>query len=308
MEKLSEAIFSKRAILLTGKGGVGRTTIAAALALAAARRGLRVLIAEVGEPDVDFSPLGAIFGHQTLPKQPTVLAPGVSGVMVWSRMGHERFLRMVLPIPALVRAALRSGALRRMLDAAPSLNELGVFYHMLSLVRENPDTGKADYDLFIVDLPATGHALGMAHLPENILSIIPSGPIHRAMTEGMSVFFNPELSAMFVVTLPETLPVTECVELLEGLESTDMPIGGVLVNKVHADDFTADEREALSPLFEGRALFGETRFLGLSKVDEALQTLESAVDVPIVRLPEAVGNEMQIAESLSRTFDVEGGQ
>ena len=75
---MSEAIFSKRAILLTGKGGVGRTTVAAALALAAARRGKRVLIAEVGEPDLDYSPLGAIFGRETLPKEPTHLAPGIS--------------------------------------------------------------------------------------------------------------------------------------------------------------------------------------------------------------------------------------
>jgi len=152
-----DAIFSKRAILLTGKGGVGRTTVAAALAIAAAKQGKRVLVAEVGEPDLDHSPLAAIFGQKTLPKEPIALAEGISGVMIWSRMGHERFLKRVVPVPTLVRAALRSGALRKMLDAAPSLKELGVFYHMLSLVRENPKTGERDYDLFIVDLPATGH-------------------------------------------------------------------------------------------------------------------------------------------------------
>jgi anion-transporting ArsA/GET3 family ATPase len=305
---VSEAIFSKRAILLTGKGGVGRTTVAAALALAAAKRGKRVLIAEVGEPDVDHSPLGAVFGRNTLPKEPVELLPGISGVMVWSRMGHERFLRMVLPIPALVRAALRSGALRRMLDAAPSLNELGVFYHMHSLVRENASTGEADFDLFIVDLPATGHALGMAHLPENILSIIPSGPIHRAMKDGMEVFFNKDVSAMYIVTLPEALPVTECVELLEGLESTEMPIGGVIVNKVHPDDFSEEERHDLACVFEGRQVFGETRFLGLSKVESALKTLEARVKLPILRLPEAVGEGLPLAKVLSNAFNSEDNQ
>lgn len=289
--------------MLTGKGGVGRTSVAAAMALAAAKQGKRVLIAEVGEPDVDFSPLAAIFGRNTLPKEPIPLAPGVSGVMVWSRMGHERFLRMVLPIPALVKAALRSGALRRMLDAAPSLNELGVFYHMLSLVRPRSATGQSEFDLFIVDLPATGHALGMAHLPENILSIIPSGPIHRAMREGMSVFFNAEESAMYIVTLPELLPVTECVELLDGLESTEMPIGGVIVNKVHLDTFSEEEREALAPIFANRRLFGETRFLGLGKVEEALSLLEARVDAPILKLPEAVGEGLELAKKMAESFE-----
>ena len=289
--------------MLTGKGGVGRTSVAAAMALAAAKQGKKVLIAEVGEPDVDFSPLGAIFGRNTLPKEPVSLAPGVSGVMVWSRMGHERFLRMVLPIPALVKAALRSGALRRMLDAAPSLNELGVFYHMLSLVRPNANTGQVDFDLFIIDLPATGHALGMAHLPENILSIIPSGPIHRAMKEGMSVFFNEAESAMYIVTLPELLPVTECVELLDGLESTEMPIGGVIVNKVHLDTFSEEERAALAPIFAQRRLFGETRFLGLGKVEEALNLLQERVNARILRVPESVGEGRVLAEKMADSFD-----
>ena len=222
--------------------------------------------------------------------------------MVWSRMGHERFLRMVLPIPALVKAALRSGALRRMLDAAPSLNELGVFYHMLSLVRPNANTGQVDFDLFIIDLPATGHALGMAHLPENILSIIPSGPIHRAMKEGMSVFFNEAESAMYIVTLPELLPVTECVELLDGLESTEMPIGGVIVNKVHLDTFSEEERAALAPIFAQRRLFGETRFLGLGKVEEALNLLQERVNARISH-SESVGEGRVLAEKMADSFD-----
>ena len=305
---LSKAFFSKRAILLTGKGGVGRTTVAAALALAASKEGKRVLIAEVGEPDLDHSPLGAIFGRKTLPKEPEELAPGISGVMVWSRMGHERFLRVVLPIPVLVRAALRSGALRRMLDAAPSLNELGVFYHLLSLVRGQRKDGEPEFDLLIVDLPATGHALGMAHLPETILTIIPSGPIHRAMTEGMEVFFNKELCAMYIVTLPEALPVTECVELLEGLEATEMPVGGVIVNKVHPDNFSDDEREALAPIFKGREVFGETRYLGLSKVEEALGILEDRVHVPITRLPEGVGEGMELASTIADVIGARGSQ
>ena len=293
-----QTLFHNRAVMLTGKGGVGRTTVAAAIARAGADQGLSVLIAEVGEPDVDHSPLGALFGHPTLPKEPVQLEENIFGVMIWARMGHERFLRRVLPIPALVKAALRSGALRRMLDAAPSLNELGVFYHMLSLAREQQGAHPR-FDLMVIDLPATGHALGMASLPENILSIIPSGPIHRAMREGMDIFFNPEQAAMYVVTLPEALPITECVELLEGLKETEIPIGGVIVNKVFKDSFSDEERARLRPMMENNEVFGATRYLGITKVKEALNGLKDLVKVPTIQLSEQPVEGMELVDRMA---------
>ncbi|MFT7517982.1 MAG: arsenite-transporting ATPase [Kiritimatiellia bacterium] len=279
-------LFEKRALLLTGKGGVGRSTVTATLAMAAARMGKRVLIAEIGEPEEDLAALGRIFGRKTLPAEPVPLARNIDGVMLWSRKGHERFLRMVLPLAALVRAALRSKALRRMFDAAPSLNELGVFYHMLTLARETRPGGEPMWDLFIIDLPATGHALGLATLPDRILQMMPTGPIARAIHEGKEVFFNAQISAMCIVTLPETLPVTECLELLEGLRETDIPLGPVIVNKVVGDDFTAEEREALLPMMREHDVYGATRFLGIGMVESSLAQLELEAKLPVHRIPE----------------------
>lgn len=281
-----QTLFSKRALLISGKGGVGRTTVTAALAMAAARQGKRVLIAEIGEPDEDLAALGRLFGKQTLPADPVPLARNVDGVMLWSRKGHERFLRMVLPVAALVRAALRSKALRRLLDAAPSLNELGVFYHMLTLTREERPGGGPAWDLLIVDLPATGHALGLATLPDRILQLIPSGPIARAVKEGKEVFFDERQSAMVVVTLPETLPVTECLELIEGVGETDLPVAGVIANKVVGDDFSEEERAALEPMVRETAVFGATRFLGIGMVADSLRKLREKSGTPVWRVPE----------------------
>ncbi len=279
-------LFARRALLITGKGGVGRTTVTAALAMAAARDGKRVLIAEMGEPDEDLAALGRLFGRRTLSADPVPLARNIDGVMLWSRKGHERFLSMVLPIAALVRAALKSTPLRRMLDAAPSLNELGVFYHMLTLAREQRPGGGPAWDLIIVDLPATGHALGLATLPDRVLQLLPTGPIARAIGEGKEVFFDARTSAMVVVTLPETLPVTECLDLLEGLSETDMPIGGVIVNKVVGDDFTDEERAVLDPIVREHKLFGATRYLGIGMVERSLATLHERSGTPVWRLPE----------------------
>lgn len=281
-----ESLFDKRALLISGKGGVGRTTVTAALAMAAARAGKRVLIAEIGEPDEDLAALGRLFGRQTLPADPVPLARNVDGVMLWSRKGHERFLRMVLPVAALVRAGLRSKALRRLLDAAPSLNELGVFYHMLTLVREEASAGRPKWDLLIIDLPATGHALGLATLPDRILQLIPTGPIARTVRDGKDVFFNEDSSAMVVVTLPETLPVTEALELIEGVRETDLPVAGIIVNKVVGDDFTEEEREALAPLVAERPVFGATRFLGIGMVSQSLDRLREASETTVWKVPE----------------------
>lgn len=292
-------LFEKRALLITGKGGVGRTTTTAALAMAAARTGKRVLIAEMGEPDEDVAALGRLFGRRTLSADPVPLARNIDGVMLWSRKGHERFISVVLPIAALVRAALRSSALRRMLDAAPSLNELGVFYHMLTLAREERPGGGPAWDLIIVDLPATGHALGLATLPDRVLQLLPSGPIAKAIHEGKRVFFDPESAAMMVVTLPETLPVTECLELLEGLRETDMPIGGVIVNKVVGDEFSEAERQALDPLIAEHDLFGATRFLGISMVERSLRQLRDATGTPVWRLPEIASEGPGLIHGLS---------
>lgn len=292
-------LFEKRALLITGKGGVGRTTTTAALAMAAARTGKRVLIAEMGEPDEDVAALGRLFGRRTLSADPVPLARNIDGVMLWSRKGHERFISVVLPIAALVRAALRSSALRRMLDAAPSLNELGVFYHMLTLAREERPGGGPAWDLIIVDLPATGHALGLATLPDRVLQLLPSGPIAKAIHEGKDVFFDPDSAAMMVVTLPETLPVTECLELLEGLRETDMPIGGVIVNKVVGDEFSEAERQALDPLIAEHDLFGATRFLGISMVEQSLRQLRDSTGTKVWRLPEIASEGPGLIHGLS---------
>ena len=93
-------LLSRRALLVTGKGGVGRTTVVAAIAMAAARRGKRVLVAELGEPDEDLASLGRLFGRQTLPADPVPLARNIDGVMLWcTRTSRSRPLssRVVTP-------------------------------------------------------------------------------------------------------------------------------------------------------------------------------------------------------------------
>lgn len=290
---------TKRTVFVAGKGGVGRTTLATALALAASNQGKRVLVAEIGVPEVDFSPLGHLFGRDTLPDVPIPLAPDVFGVVLASRTGHEAFLRSVLPVPVLVRAALQSKPLRRFFSATPSLNELGVFYHLLVLAKQLNHQKKPAFDQIIIDLPATGHALALAQLPEQLLRIIPRGPIAMAMREGTQRFFDAEYAALWVATLPEALPVSECLELVQALQDTSMPLGGVLVNKVPNQRFSKAERQLLDAMVQQHAVFGTTQYQGLVHMQAALHRLATSTELPLCQVPTRTEDGLALARALA---------
>lgn len=280
------ALLNRRIILVTGKGGVGRTTTTAALARACARAGRRVLIAEIGDPESGWSPLARLYGREQLPEDPTPLERGVDGCLLWATKGHGMFAEKMLPVGALARAAMKSKALERLLDAAPSFQEMGVFYHFLGLVKQQRSGGAPMWDTMIVDMPATGHTLALTGLPTVLLRLMPTGPIAELLREGQAYLNNPKQTACFVVTLPETLPVTEALELIDGLRETNMHVGAVLVNKVVEDVFSAQERAWLSERLEGRAVFGATRFLTMAEIERSLERLRRSVGIPAWQIPE----------------------
>ncbi len=279
-------LLDKRIVLVTGKGGVGRTSITAALARVAADNGRRVLVTEIGEPGGDYSPLARLFGRDTLPAAPQQLEPGVSGSLLWSRVGHTRFLEKVLPVPALVKAGMRSKALGRLLDAAPSFHEMGVFYHLLTLLKQRRADGEYEHETVLLDMPATGHTLALTGLPAILLKILPTGPIADLLREGQAMLNNPATGAACVVTLPETLPVSECLELLDGLRATRMPVGMVLVNRVVNDPFTDEERAWLGPILASRPTIGAARFHSAAQTERSLERLRRHARVPVSTLPE----------------------
>ena len=282
--------------MVTGKGGVGRTTIAAALAHLGARRGRRVLLAEFAEPTgVHSSTLAAHFGEQVFGAKPREVAPGVWGVMLQSAVGTERFLTSIFKVPALSRLALRTQALRRMLQAGPSFHELGLFYHLLDMLRATDGDGVWRYDLVVLDMPATGHTLALTGLPGVLLRLVSRGPIANALRAGQAILNDPEQSAACVVTLPEPLPVSECLDLLEGLRQTAMPVGEVLVNRIPLDPFTIEERRALDEMLVGHEVRGLTLVDRLRRSEGALALLRKSLTVPMLGVDEVVAADPALA-------------
>ncbi|MCG3173075.1 MAG: hypothetical protein GMKNLPBB_01251 [Myxococcota bacterium] len=279
-------LFDRRIVLVTGKGGVGRSSVTGALALAAAKAGKRVLLTEIGEPGKGYSAVGRWFGRENWTEEPEPLAPGIHGCYLYMRAGHEDFLASVLPSELLAKAAIRSRALRRFLDAAPSFAEMGVFQHLLKLIKKTRRDGSPQHELIFVDMPATGHTLGLTGLPEILLKLITSGPMARNLREGQSYMNDPARSCACVVTLPETLPVTECLELIEGLKETRVHVGAVVLNRFPIDPFTPREREALVPMIQQYPLYGAG---GLKQIDasrKSIQRLRANLSAPLYTTPE----------------------
>ena len=280
--------FERRVHLIMGKGGVGRTTVAVSMAQAAALRGKRVLLTEVGDPEATKSAIGAFFGREELRVEPEHVAPGIDACRLWAEKGQESFARTVLPTGPRVKTALRSRAMRRLMSAAPAFHELGIFYHLLSLLELCGKDGQEQYSAVIVDMPATGHALALAELPKITLQVISRGPLPNAMRRGQAYINNPAVTAAWVVTLPEQLPVTESLELLEGLKRTGVPAAGVILNR-HLDNyFSKAEIEVIEGALQDHPVRGTTSFQRIQTADRSSTRLRESTDLPIVQLDNIV--------------------
>lgn len=282
-------VAQRRAVIVTGKGGVGKTTVSAALGRAWAKRGKRVLIAEI-VPHADTpSQLATALGVAAPTEEPAKIAPNLSLTLVTPPIGHLRFLQDALPLKVLADAAMKSAGLRRFLTAAPGFSDMGVLYRVLDLMKRKRSDGADEYEIVVVDSPATGHALALAQIPEFLVRVIPAGPIARVAKEGIAVLTDPNVTGCVIVTLPETLPATEALELKKGLAEHKLMVSAIVVNRVPADPFSADEWRELETL--------PTNVLGVREARRVHRAREALALLPgAVRLPEVNENPVDALE------------
>lgn len=301
---------SARVLLVSGKGGVGKSTVAATLAAALVARGEEVLLAEVSADAEGPSALGPPFGLGRVGPTPRPVAERLSLVQVSAAEGHRQFLHDVLHARVLAEAAVRSRALRRFLEAGPAFRELGVLYHLLHLLRQarpgrGPRGGTPLYPRMVVDLPATGHALALAQLPAVVERLLPGGPIGTAVREGHALLRDPARTGVVLVTLPEQLPVSEVLELSQALPPLELPHAATVVNRLPEDPFAPTEREEARRLLAAHPrLWGARLFARLERTREATGLLAAAPlhregRVALLTLPEVPAEEAQAPARLA---------
>lgn len=290
-----------RAILVTGKGGVGKTTVAVSLARFIASQGKRVLVTEIGSEGQTTSALADALGVDKITDEPREIAPGLSLAALDPATGLSRFLRDVLPMKILADAAMRAGAVRRFFAAAPTFPEMGVLYRLLDLVRARRRDGSFEHETIVVDLPATGHALALAQIPGSLLRVIPTGPIAVAVKEGLALLTDPRLTGAVVVTLPETLPISEALELAAGIREHKIPLAQIFVNRVPFDPFDAEEHAIVARMLEERApMLGARSLERIRRARAALDRIAEAVDVPVATLQDVwFDQSRQVADEVA---------
>lgn len=224
----------RRLLIVTGKGGVGKTSVAAGLAQALSQSGRRVLLADTSRSEGQSPPVHALYPSVSISGDPVLVRPNVWAVALSAATGHRRFLEDVLPVRVLADAAMRSNAVRSFLVAAPGFAEMGMMYHAMDLLGQDSKRGKTLYDVCIIDSPATGHALALAQIPAFLLNVIPAGPMARVARDGLALLSDPSQTSALIVTAPEVLPLTEALELSAGLRRHKIDVGAIAINKVPA--------------------------------------------------------------------------
>jgi anion-transporting ArsA/GET3 family ATPase len=284
-------LFNLQFVTVVGKGGVGKTTVSAALALAAARRGKRVLLAMCNAKErvsqlLEVPPIG--------PHNQSIL-PGIDAVNMNPKVALEEYGMMVLKVRALYRAIFENRLVSAFLRGTPGIEAWSMLGKAQFHARELSSDGRPRYDMVVLDSPATGHGLEMLRVPKVLLDIAPPGLLRREAEHAWELFSDPVRSGALIVTLPEDMPVSESIELHAALrDELKLPVAALAVNGVIPRLF--DEREgavlleaarngAQDPLVGTLLQAGRRRTLRERVQAEALARIESELPLPRFELP-----------------------
>ena len=191
-------LLDKDLVVVTGKGGVGKSTVAAALGIAAAGLGKRTVVAEVGGR-ADTVPL--------------LSGRGVEQVSITPGEAKDQYLHDQLPGPV-AELLSRSGTFAAFVEATPGMAELLTIGKVWEMVRgHRRDAGADEYDLVILDAPASGHGLALLGAPRTFSDAARVGPIHRQAGTIHELLSDPQRTGVVAVTLAEEMPVNETLEL-----------------------------------------------------------------------------------------------
>jgi anion-transporting ArsA/GET3 family ATPase len=225
-----EVLDTARLLVVTGKGGTGKTTVAAGLAVAAAGRGRRVLVVEVEGRQG----LAGLFGRGALDHREARVADGVSALAVDPDESLREYLERYGFGP-LARLLSWAHLNRFITAAAPGLGDVLLVGKVWeAATREGPGS-RAVYDLVVLDAPPTGRVVPFLRAPETVAELARVGPIRSQADRVRGLLDDPGRTAVVLTCLPEELPVTETLEGIGALRRAGLPVGGVVANRVTGD-------------------------------------------------------------------------
>jgi len=218
--------------VVSGKGGTGKTTVAAALALALATEGRRTLLVEVeGRQGI-----AQLFGADALPyeERKIAVAPGggeVHALAIDAEQALLDYLQMFYKLGGAGRALKKLGAIDFATTIAPGVRDVLLTGKACEAVRRKDKQGRFVYDYVIMDAPPTGRITRFLNVNDEVAGLARIGPIHNQAQAVMRVLKSPQ-TAVHLVTLLEEMPVQETADGIAELRAADLPVGRVIVNMV----------------------------------------------------------------------------
>jgi anion-transporting ArsA/GET3 family ATPase len=281
-------LLERRLAVVLGKGGVGRTTVAAALGLAAARRGRRALVVEVAGQ----SRLPRMFGAEAAPDGAELpLLPGLTAMSIRPQRVLEEYLVLTLKVRAVAERLADSRAIGYLTAAAPGLRELVTLGKVWHLTEQRLRDGSPRYDLVVVDAPATGHGIGLLRTPRQYAEIARAGRIGEEARAVDALVTDRRRTGILLVTLAEEMPVNETIDALGRLREVGLDADCAIVNALAPDRFSEDEEGMLRGLADLGGTGGAAVGVALSQIarrreqEAELARLREGIDIPVVELP-----------------------
>lgn len=224
-----DAILDRRLLIVSGKGGVGKTTISAALGVLAARLGKNVLVCEVEGKQA----LGSLMEADELSESPRQLRPNLYGMQISATNALEEYFEIQFHMKRIAKPLISSQLVYYVTHAAPGLRDilmLGKVWHEA--------TRRRHFDLIILDTPASGHAVSMLRSPQGFLDAVPIGPLANHARQVIEWLRDPDEVSIHLVSMAEEMPVAETIETTKLLEDRlDMDVANIYINMLYPSLF-----------------------------------------------------------------------
>ena len=235
-------LFGTRLLIVTGKGGVGKSTVAATLALAAVRTGRKTCLVEVESRQT----MSRLFSTAPWDFTEREFRPGLWGLSVDPEASLTEYLDLFYGAGRLSKLVVGSSAVQFATTAAPGVKDVLLIGKVKEMEQRRAPDGRFVYDLIVLDAPPTGRIVNFLRAPEAAGELVGVGPIRQQAQSVVDMLVDPKRTHLQLVTLLEEMPVQETLEAVEHLKELGVTLGPVIANRVETPRVDAAQRKALA--------------------------------------------------------------